>query len=181
MIERILRDLSGQLCWNALWDRQTNLWIEFGPPSLYIRQPIASNARSERVRRLLRYRLIVPRGAWRLAVWNARWKLALRDDTPVTGARDSDSRRSAALHCLSGQRFVAARVDEVTGFTRFEFDLGGVLELRRFSANGLDELWSLYRPNDYVLTVRNDGQYKHERATSHGDGRWRRHQNHHDA
>jgi hypothetical protein len=163
------------VCWNVSWDPQTNLWIEFGAPSLYIREPRASNTRSDRVQRLMRYRLVVPRGAWRLAVWLARWRLALRDDAPVSGALGSNSRRADALRCLDGQRFVAATVDRLTGFTRLEFDLGAVLELRRFSANEHEEMWSLYRPNDFVLTVRNDGRYKHERATSKGEGRWREH------
>jgi hypothetical protein len=120
-------------------------------------------------------RLVVPYGAWRLAVRLARWRLQLPNDEPVSGARDSNTRRAPALRCLNGQRFVDGRVDECTGFTRLEFDLGGVLELRRFSANELEELWSLYRPNDFVLTIRNDGRYQHERATSKGEGRWREH------
>jgi hypothetical protein len=52
-------------------------------------------------------------------------------------------------------------VNPRTGATRFDFDLGGRLEVRRMERNSEDDLWMLYEPNGYVLCVRGDGRYSH--------------------
>lgn len=70
---------------------------------------------------------------------------------------------------LDGQKLTHVDLDPRTGKTRFEFDLGGVLEARRFDRAFDIELWLLYKPNGYVLSVRGDGQYNHEPGTSHNE------------
>ncbi len=48
-----------------------------------------------------------------------------------------------------------------TGATAFSFDLGSVVEVRRFERTSTDELWILNKPNGYFLSVRGDGTYDH--------------------
>ena len=66
---------------------------------------------------------------------------------------------------LSGQKLVSVSVNAGTGLTRFVFDLGCELNCRRFERNSKDEIWMLYRPNGYVLSVHGDGSYRHKRST----------------
>ena len=51
-------------------------------------------------------------------------------------------------------------VNPSTGATRFEFDLGGVLEVRRMERSDTD-IWSLFKPSGYVLSVKGDLTYAH--------------------
>jgi hypothetical protein len=43
------------------------------------------------------------------------------------------------------------------------FDLGGVLDCRRFKDNG-DDLWTLYKPRGYMLSVCGNGTLNHLRG-----------------
>ena len=63
---------------------------------------------------------------------------------------------------LNGQILIRAQVNPQTGATRFEFDLGGLLEVRRFERDSEDDLWILYKPNGYVLAVKGGGQHSHQ-------------------
>jgi hypothetical protein len=158
-------------CWQVRWDHQVGLDMSFGAPSLEIREPLASSAKSPRVRRLWAYRNVSVHGEWWLWVTSPRWKLSLADDKPVT--RSSTLRRiQQAIGFLDGQKFTSVELDQQTGFTRFSFDLGAVLEVRREDAAGEQELWTLHQPNGYALGVRGDGCYSYERLR-HPD-RWRR-------
>ena len=77
------------------------------------------------------------------------------------------SRKVMALSRLEGQALTEAKVDLDRGRARLTFDLGGVLELRPMTVGTDDELWSLYRPRNYVLSVFGDSTYSHGRQ-SHG-------------
>ena len=43
-----------------------------------------------------------------------------------------------------------------------KFDLGAKLSIRRISSQDDEDLWSLYQPNGYVLSVRADGKYNND-------------------
>jgi 16S rRNA U516 pseudouridylate synthase RsuA-like enzyme len=66
-----------------------------------------------------------------------------------------------AMQRLSGQKLINVHINALTGATSFEFDLGGSLKVRRFDSDSNEELWLLYKPMGYVLTVRGDGHYSH--------------------
>ena len=63
---------------------------------------------------------------------------------------------------LNGQKLMEVQVNPETGATRFVFDLGSILEAYRLDPEDDDELWWLYEPSGYVLSVRGDGTYDHE-------------------
>jgi 16S rRNA U516 pseudouridylate synthase RsuA-like enzyme len=66
-----------------------------------------------------------------------------------------------AMQRLSGQKLINVHINTLTGATSFDFDLGGNLKVRRFESDSNEELWLLYKPKGYVLTVRGDGHYSH--------------------
>jgi len=66
---------------------------------------------------------------------------------------------------LAGQELVSVAVEPETGATRFVFDLGCVLHCRRFKRDTDDELWMLYKPSGYVLSVHGNGTFSHQRGT----------------
>lgn len=167
--DRAWTDLVGRCCWGVSWERQLGLSMSFGEPALAVREPYESGSSSARLRRLASYRDVAVRGAWWFWALCGRWRLSLRDEGPVTPAA-SGRRIAEALALLTGQRLARAAVEPGTGATRLEFDLGGVLEVRGSVCDD-GALWSLYRPSGYVLSVRTDGQYSHERGTH--DSRWR--------
>ena len=173
MIERSFREAYGQYCWGVTWDRQTDLWLQFGAPHLDVREPLQAAGGTPRVRRLFRYRRVSARGAWAFAVLAAHWRLELPDGPPVTGATRSARARTQALACLSGQRLVAAAVDPGTAATRLDFDLGAALHVRRAAPDEPDEMWLLYRPSGYVLAVRGSGEYDHRPGNGRREPRWR--------
>ena len=175
LLARSLRDLTGEYCWGARWDRNTDLWLQFGPAHLWVqgewwdkRSPGGRYPSSRRA-----YRLVTPRGAWTFAVLAARWRLMLPDVEPVSYSGPSRVVREWALKRLCGQSLTEASVDPSTGFTRLVFDLGAVLEIRRQSAPWDMEMWLLYRPRGFVLAVRGTGEYHHGRGTSTALPRWR--------
>lgn len=69
-----------------------------------------------------------------------------------------------ALAKLSGQIVTKVEIDPQTGETKFQFDLGGELKVHRWDRKSKDDLWMLYKPNGYVLTIRGDGQFSNKRG-----------------
>jgi hypothetical protein len=171
--QKSVSKLLGRACWQVRWGRVTGLDISFGRPTLKVREPLKSNAKSPRVRRAFSYREVSIGGQWWLWVTTPRWSLSLRDADPVTSAT-SIGRISDALRWLDGQKLVGFRIHSQTGATTLEFDLGAELTVRRRRKpkNGdVDELWSLYQPTGRVLIVRGDGSYSNESARE--QRRWR--------
>jgi hypothetical protein len=161
-IEEWFRPLYGLPCWGLEHGRQTNLSIHFGNPSLHIREPFVAESQSPFVQNLSARRLVTVRGEWWLWLWCCHWRLSRNDDLLAT-ASASRRRIEQALLQLSGQKLVGVSIEERTGCTRFEFDLGCRLECRRFTRDSQQDLWLLYRPGGDVLSVHGDGTYGHER------------------
>lgn len=164
MIEKLIRPLYGYPCWGLSYSRQTNLSMNFGDPSLRIREPLLTDSQSPIAQKLASRRLVTVRGEWKLWIYCCYWKLTSTSGTRTTGA-SSIRKIEQATSELSGQKLASISIDDGTGFTRFEFDLGCELECRRFDRENEDELWSLYRPNGYVLSVHGNGTYRHQRGT----------------
>ena len=159
----ILRPLIGLPCWQVQWDANTNLAMNFGEPSLAIREPKQSLAESPRVRELFSYRHITVRGAWFLWIVHAYWKLILREDISIT-SRSGQRQMQHALTQLDGQRLLRVMIAPATGHTTLLFDLGAQLILRR-QRKVAEDIWMLYTPEGQVLTMRGDGQTSYQPDT----------------
>ena len=161
IIERTFANLYGHPCWGVYYDTQLNLSMHFGEPSLRIREPMKSRAKDDWVRRMAEKRMVNVRGEWWLWVFCAYWKYF--ENTERIATSSSSARQiHLALSLLGGQRLVDVSVHSGTGATTFAFDLDGCLQVRRFDRSSDDELWSLYKPNGYVLSIRGNGTYDHE-------------------
>ncbi len=160
VIQRTYERLYGKPCWGVEHGQYLALEMNFGTPSLDVREPRVSQARSAMVRRLMAKRWIRVQGQWKLWVIHAYWRLSIHDE-PL--ARNSSSLRKIlqAVTELDGQKLLDVELNAETGATRFRFDLGGLLEVRRWRRDSCDELWMLHKPNGYVLSVNGNGTYNH--------------------
>jgi len=157
--------LLGLPCWGVHWEAALNLSMNFGQPYLNVREPYRSAARLVRVRQRAASRRVTVRGPWWLWIHGASWKLSLRELDPVTGTASS-RRIQQALAFLDGQQLKTVEVSAAAGATRFSFDLGGLLEVRRLGPRKKIDMWILYTPDEYALTVRGDGQFSYEATTA---------------
>ena len=66
---------------------------------------------------------------------------------------------------LNGQKLVNIRVNHNDGSTEFAFDLGAVLHVRPFQKGDDADVWTLYKPNGYVVGVSGDGKFTHAKGT----------------
>ncbi|MEI6232153.1 MAG: hypothetical protein WCT04_03825 [Planctomycetota bacterium] len=153
-------ELRGKPCWGLSWDRYLNLSMSFGDPILEIREPIESKSKLKHVRDLFARRLVTVQGRWWLWLRMAQWRIELNGTQLADGAC-SYRRIQIAMAKLKGQILTSVTIDAKTAATRFEFDLGGVLTVYRYRRFADDELWSLYKPKGYVLSVLGDGTYEH--------------------
>ena len=163
-IDRSFQPLYGHPCWGLRYDRNLNLSMNFGQPSLHVREPFSTNSASEAVRRMASRRRVTVRGEWWLWIYCCYWRLTTGDLELATGS-SSFRRIERATAQLEGQELMSVAVEPETGATRFTFDLGCVLHCRRFARDTDGELWMLYKPSGYVLSVHGNGTFSHQRAT----------------
>jgi hypothetical protein len=164
VIDRSFRSLYGHPCWGLRYDRRLNLSMNFGKPSLHVREPYATDSTSDAVRQNAARRRVRVRGEWWLWVYCCYWRLTFGDLELATGS-SSLRRIEQATAQLEGQELVSAAVEPATGTTRFDFDLGCTLHCRRFERGDAAELWMLYKPSGYVLSVHGNGSFSHQRVT----------------
>ncbi len=140
------------------------LILEFGEPHIRIREPIVPRAAtSERVRRHLRRRHVSVVGDWHFWIQYCDWKISVSD-----GSCDSENfdwrQPDECLRDLDGQRLLSVSGGSLANSWKFEFDLGGALELWPSTEYEVtDNLWSLYRwsadPEEsrFAAAMRGDG------------------------
>ena len=79
-----------------------------------------------------------------------------------------------ALARLSGQKLSHVNVNPDTAATQLDFDLGATLSIRRMGIKSQGDIWSLYKPTGYVLSVRADGRYSDEpREAKRKEHKWK--------
>ncbi len=163
-IDKSFKQLYGKPCWGLHYERLLNLSINFGKPSLRVREPFKTGSKSKAVKQLAARRSVTVRGEWWLWIYCCYWQLTLDGLELATGS-SSSRRMERAMAKLGGQKLVSTEVETDTGATRFVFDLGCVLHCRRFVRDTDDELWTLYKPSGYVLSVYGNGTFSHQRGT----------------
>ncbi len=155
-VERSLSQLRGKACWGVRRGYGSFLTMEFGKPRLTTREPQSAPAdASRRVRRSLARRLVRVHGQWRLWIYCCEWVVTKGD--VVIGDWSSSHRIDRAADFLDGQKLQSAAVRPRGARTRFEFDLGGVLETKPFDRTR--EQWLLYEPSGKVLSLRADRKF----------------------
>ena len=157
---RVFQPLLGQPCWGVQPGLGSFLTLEFGRPSLVIREPVESHASSARLRRHFARRLVYPRGQWHLWIYCCDWQV--RKGGRVVGDSSTRRRVEASARALDGQRLVNVSLARRGAVTRFAFDLGAVLETRPYNRRGGQ--WMLFMPDRKVLTLRADRRYTLHRA-----------------
>lgn len=143
--QRILASTLGMPCWQVRWDGNVGLDLNFGQPRLVIREPRAQRPGHPRENAGLARRGAHLHGTRWLVCHPGHWRLAVGRDAPV---RDTSSSRrlDLAVARLRGEMLVAVGVQPGAGVTRFHFDLGSSIEVRRRARAALaqrEELWSV--------------------------------------
>jgi len=106
------------------------------------------------------------RGKWWLWVFCAYWRIHIPHSATATSSSPLRLKRKA-MAGLSGQRLQRIRVNPIHGATEFLFDLGAILEVRRFEESDAD-IWTLYQPNGHVLGVMGNGTFTNAIGTTAG-------------
>jgi hypothetical protein len=159
--------LIGQICWGVEYEKQLNLKMSFGKPRLRVREPYVSKSKSRRVREIVACRNATAKGEWWLWIFCAYWRIVVPNSVTATSSSPLRVKR-AAMGRLSGQRLKGIRVNTNHVATHFAFDLGATLEVRRMEKASDADVWTLYKPNGYVLGVRGDGTFTYNRGTTPG-------------
>ena len=158
IVESNLDESQGVHCWQPRWDSNLNLGINFGEPHLSNREPTESKSKNEGIRQIFKLRGVSLNGEWFFWVISGYWRLSVQDFGNVTKA-GAYKRIKVALARLEGQKLIRAMVNSHTSATKLDFDLGARLTIRRTSILGNEAIWSLYKPNKYVISVKADGKY----------------------
>jgi len=167
--------LEGEICWGVAFSQTLNLSMSFGNPHLSCDPraiPKSSwsdfdlRAGSFRLRNPTHTRCVSAKGQWWLWVYYAYWSIRFEKHL-LASTSSCIGRIQKACTDLDGQKVRKITVNRETGKTRFEFDLGSVLEVRRMERSSKDELWSLSYPNSRYLKVYGDGTYTQEGQDRH--------------
>lgn len=171
--EQLLKEigaLEGEICWGVDFSQSLNLSMNFGHPHLRRNAsaiPKSSwsdfNLSALSLRPVSHTRHVRAEGQWWLWVYISYWSIRFEKHLLASGS-SSLSRIHKVCADLDGQKLKEITVNRETGRTRFEFDLGSVLEIRRMERSSKDELWSLSCPNDYALKVYGDGTYTYGKS-----------------
>jgi hypothetical protein len=149
--------LIGQIVWGCKRTHGTVLAMEFGPPSLSIRDPIrAVHATSDAIRRRLARRRVSLVGQWHLLIDHGDWEIHTEAGT-IASADFDDASLQLFLEELDGQYLTAASPGSKSASCVLSFDLGGYVCLLPTEAVGADQ-WLLYGPDEKVIVRRNDGR-----------------------
>ena len=165
IIENSFKPLYGEPCWEVNHERYLNLSMNFGRPRLLVREPFETTSKLERVRAKAAQRIVTVRGQWWLWITTAHWRLTSHGTSLATDCSSNKKIERARLQ-LRGQQLINVAVQPKTGATRFTFDLGCVLLARRLKPNYDADVWMLYKPNGYVLSVYSNGTFSHERGNA---------------
>lgn len=162
-LENVFHNLYGQPCWNARSGYGSFLIMEFGQPSLEIREPwIPKPTSSPAVVRSASRRLVTIRGQWHLWISSCAWQVFTGDKRIGHSNRRGSTKEpiKRAAKELNGQKLLRVSFDQKSGKTIFAFDLGSRLETHPY--NKMEEQWLLFEPSGSVFVLRGDGQYAYQ-------------------
>lgn len=140
--------MIGQPAWGAKQGYGSFLTFEFGDPELKI-QEWRSEQRGFR-------RQAYVQGRWHIWIYCCEWRVSV-DSQPIAWSEDSRDDILRATANLDGQKLTKISVSPSAGRSKFEFDLGGLLETWPVGDDPTTEQWFIYGP-DAVFAYRADGQ-----------------------
>ncbi|HWB53796.1 MAG TPA: hypothetical protein VG722_06375 [Tepidisphaeraceae bacterium] len=156
LIASVFQPLFGQPCWGVKQGCGSFITFEFGKPHQRI-HPVRRLSSSDHP-----HRAVVIRGDWHLWIYCCGWRIKA-DEVELAHSESQESQISIACGRLDGQALQNVELQLDVGRSRFEFDLGGLLETGPVDGE-LHEQWMLYCPDGRVFTYRSDG------AVSFGPG-----------
>ena len=86
IVESKFQELLGVVCWKVKWDGNLNLSMNFGQPSLSIREPREVKSSHKKVSDIFKYRQVTLRGEWFFWILSGYWKVFIKDFDEVTSA-----------------------------------------------------------------------------------------------
>lgn len=172
IIQDSFAEIYGKPCWGLKYDSQTNLSLNFGEPHLEIREPFQAKSKSRDIIELFAHRQVKVKGEYWLWLFICYWRLSF-NGIKAASNRSPIRLRNKAVWKLDGQILTNVTVDSESGSTTFDFDLGAKLQVRSWERKSDDELWLLYKPDNYVLTVRADGFYTHSLRTENNEEKYK--------
>lgn len=161
-IERVWARVYGNPAWSVKKGHGSFLTLEFGTPSLQIREPIkVSPHTSESVRDALTRRRTHVVGEWHLWIYCCNWSILFKGQE-AAHSESPDSTVQSAVERLDGQRITSVSDGPLLGSWCFTFDQGGTLTTSPYEDDPSDEQWLLYeRESGWVLTARADNHYSY--------------------
>lgn len=175
IIDNVLAQIYGQPCW-GVQHQQKYLTLEFGQPYLKVRkcedfQDVIQEATHLSKQELKRFsqelhrRKVFVFGEWHLWILSCDWAI---ENSHKEMANSNSQRRSIAKAAreIDSQILIKASVNPKNGNSIFEFDYGGKIKIENKKDEIVQNLWVLYEPSKYALTVRSDGKYAYHHETT---------------
>jgi hypothetical protein len=152
--------LSGIPCWGVSNVYGSLLRLNFGQPSLEIREPVP-DAKSEHLRM---GRRVSVRGEFEFCLESCDWKIFVHGDELAHSESDSKLIGQAIAH-IDGQVLNHVRITLNPTGMEFVFDLGGVIKAQRYSdSKPGDGLWHFYI-GTYVYSLTASGKIEYGQGT----------------
>jgi hypothetical protein len=165
----VVHSAFGLPSWQVRWDSQIGLDLNFGPPTLEVRDPRPIVNGSARVSASFARRGVYLRGSHWLLVSAPHWRVELAGGFVV---RDTGSvtRLNQVVARLKGEKLEGLYVNSRTGMTTFYFDLGGRIVARGNSNAPPDsEIWTISNNSRSVAVYAGGGYTYNSVKASPGD------------
>lgn len=162
-LDEFVAPFIGQPVWGAKQGYGSFLSLEFGAPELIVKE-WQSEERGKR-------RQAYVRGCWHIWIYCCEWRFSMQSQQ-IAWSEDCREDIARATGMIDGQNLIRVCTDPASGTSRFEFDLGGLLETWPVGDDPTEEQWFIYGP-DEVFGYRADGLFSKQPAdTPLDDERW---------
>ncbi|MDT7530925.1 hypothetical protein OVY29_19870 [Sphingopyxis sp. SE2] len=151
-LDKFVRPFIGYPAWGARQGYGSFLTFEFGDPELKVEE------RNSEKRGLRRDAYV--QGEWHVWIYCCVWRFSSHGHQ-IAWSEDPKDQIYRATGMLDGQKLVSVHVNPSKGQSRFDFDLGGLLETWPVGDDLTEEQWFIYSPHN-VFTYRADGKYSLE-------------------
>ena len=153
----VFPQICGRVAWQAKRGFGTFITMEFGLPSLSVREARSiqelDRRRKTRSARVLSRRKVTVSGGWHLWVQYASWKI-VRKGSVIASSRMGEAQMDKGIALLDSQKLLAARFDGDRNCLSLRFEHGEELQLVQYKGVRQGALLALYGPRDFYREVR---------------------------